>query len=45
MTQKAVLLATIGRKNAVAQIGPIPTGGFLGWLIWLVVYLYHRLLS
>ena len=34
-------MATIGRKSAVAEIGPIRTGGFLGWLIWLVVHVYY----
>ena len=33
-------MATIGRRAAVAQIGPIQLTGLLGWLAWLVVHLY-----
>jgi NADH dehydrogenase len=32
-------LAVISRFTAVAKIGPIRVGGFLGWLIWLVVHI------
>ncbi len=34
-------MATIGRRAAVAQIGPIQFTGLLGWLAWLVVHLYY----
>jgi NADH:ubiquinone reductase (H+-translocating) len=34
-------MATIGRNDAVAQLGPIQLTGFLGWLMWLVVHLYY----
>jgi NADH dehydrogenase len=34
-------LATVGRRAAVAQIGPIQLTGFLGWVTWLVVHLYY----
>jgi NADH dehydrogenase len=34
-------MATIGRRAAVAQIGPIQLTGFLGWMAWLVVHLYY----
>jgi NADH dehydrogenase len=34
-------MATIGRRAAVAQIGPIQLTGFLGWVAWLVVHLYY----
>jgi NADH dehydrogenase len=34
-------MATIGRRAAVAQIGPIQLTGFLGWVTWLVVHLYY----
>ena len=34
-------MATIGRRAAVAQIGPIQLTGLLGWLAWLVVHLYY----
>jgi NADH:ubiquinone reductase (H+-translocating) len=32
-------LAAISRFTAVAKIGPLSFGGFLGWLIWLVVHI------
>jgi len=35
------IMATIGRRAAVAQIGPIQLTGFLGWIAWLVVHLYY----
>jgi len=35
------IMATIGRRAAVAQIGPIQLTGFLGWMTWLVVHLYY----
>jgi NADH:ubiquinone reductase (H+-translocating) len=31
-------LAVISRFRAVAKIGPIRVGGFIGWLLWLVVH-------
>ena len=31
-------LAVISRFRAVAKIGPLQVGGFLGWLLWLVVH-------
>jgi NADH dehydrogenase len=31
-------LAAISRFRAVAKIGPIEIGGFVGWLLWLVVH-------
>jgi NADH dehydrogenase len=34
-------LATIGRRAAVAQVGPVRLRGFLGWITWLVVHLYY----
>jgi NADH dehydrogenase len=34
-------LATIGRRAAVGQIGPLRFRGFLGWIVWLVVHLYY----
>jgi NADH dehydrogenase len=34
-------MATIGRRAAVAQVGPVRLRGFLGWLTWLVVHLYY----
>ena len=34
-------LATIGRRRAVVQAGPIQFGGFLAWVAWLVVHIYY----
>jgi NADH dehydrogenase len=34
-------LATIGRRAAVGQIGPLRFRGFFGWIVWLVVHLYY----
>ena len=31
-------LAAISRFRAVAKIGPFRIGGFIGWLLWLVVH-------
>jgi NADH dehydrogenase len=31
-------LAVISRFRAVAKIGPISIGGFIGWVLWLVVH-------
>jgi NADH:ubiquinone reductase (H+-translocating) len=35
------MLATIGRRAAVGQIGPLTFTGGIGWLAWLVVHLYY----
>lgn len=32
-------MATVGRNKAVAEIAHIKMGGFIAWLIWLVVHL------
>jgi NADH dehydrogenase len=34
-------LATIGRRSAVGQVGPVSFTGFLGWVVWLLVHLYY----
>ncbi|MGH2608296.1 MAG: NAD(P)/FAD-dependent oxidoreductase [Tepidiformaceae bacterium] len=34
-------MATIGRNDAVAQIGRVQLTGFAGWVAWLVVHLYY----
>ena len=34
-------MATIGRRAAVAQLGPLRLRGLLGWITWLVVHLYY----
>ena len=31
-------MAAISRFRAVAKVGPLQVGGFLGWLLWLVVH-------
>jgi NADH dehydrogenase len=33
-------LATIGRADAVAQLGPIKLSGFIAWVAWLVVHIF-----
>jgi NADH dehydrogenase len=35
------IMATIGRKAAVAQTGSLAFRGILGWLAWLVLHLYY----
>jgi NADH dehydrogenase len=34
-------LATIGRRAAVGQVGPVRFRGFIGWLVWLIVHIYY----
>jgi NADH dehydrogenase len=34
------LLATVGRRSAVVELGPIQLQGFVGWLFWSVVHIY-----
>ncbi|WHZ29795.1 MAG: NADH dehydrogenase [Nitrospira sp.] len=34
------MLATIGRAQAVAQIGPIHTSGPLAWALWCIVHIF-----
>ncbi|HEX6029976.1 MAG TPA: NAD(P)/FAD-dependent oxidoreductase [Tepidiformaceae bacterium] len=34
-------MATIGRNDAVAKLGPLQLTGFLGWMLWLWVHLYY----
>ena len=31
-------LAAISRFDAVAKIGFVEVGGFVGWLLWLIVH-------
>jgi NADH:quinone reductase (non-electrogenic) len=33
-------LATIGRRAAVVQLGPLKLRGFLGWLFWSLAHVY-----
>jgi NADH dehydrogenase len=35
------IMATIGRNQAVAWIGPLKVRGFLAWLMWLGVHIYQ----
>jgi len=32
-------MATVGRNNAIAQIGPLRLGGITGWPAWLLVHI------
>ncbi len=34
-------MATIGRRRAVVQAGPIQFDGFLAWATWLIVHIYY----
>jgi NADH dehydrogenase len=34
------ILATIGRKHAVVQMGPIRLSGFIAWLLWCFAHIY-----
>ena len=34
-------MATIGRSQAVAEIGWLRFHGFPAWLVWLVVHIYY----
>jgi NADH dehydrogenase len=33
-------LATIGRRAAVVELGPIRLKGIIGWLFWSIVHVY-----
>ena len=33
-------MATIGRKRAVAQLGPLRLSGFVAWTLWSVAHIY-----
>jgi NADH:ubiquinone reductase (H+-translocating) len=32
-------MASVGRNDAVAEIGPLRLSGFVGWLAWLLVHI------
>ncbi len=34
-------MATIGRRRAVLQAGPVQFDGFLAWMTWLIVHIYY----
>lgn len=35
------IMATIGKKKAVAQIGKLKFGGFIAWVLWLLIHIYY----
>ncbi|EMG24029.1 hypothetical protein LEP1GSC116_1136 [Leptospira interrogans serovar Icterohaemorrhagiae str. Verdun HP] len=35
-------MATIGRTDAVAQVGILKMKGLFGWLAWLFVHLFYQ---
>jgi len=35
------MMATIGRKRAILQIGKIKISGFLAWLAWLFIHIFY----
>ncbi|MCB1141593.1 MAG: NAD(P)/FAD-dependent oxidoreductase [Leptospiraceae bacterium] len=36
-------MATIGRKDAVAEIKNIKLNGFIGWMSWLFIHLFYQI--
>jgi NADH dehydrogenase len=34
-------MATISRFSAVADLGKLHFGGFIGWLLWLVIHIFY----
>ncbi len=34
------VLATIGRRAAIVELGPIQLRGFVGWLFWSLAHIY-----
>jgi NADH:quinone reductase (non-electrogenic) len=34
-------MATIGRSRAIVEIGPIRLGGWIAWVLWLVIHIYY----
>ena len=34
------VLATIGRRSAIVELGPIQLQGFVGWLFWSLIHIY-----
>ena len=34
------MMATIGRKRAVAQVGRLKLTGFVAWVVWCVAHIY-----
>ena len=33
--------STASRFSAVADLGPLHFGGFIGWLLWLVIHIFY----
>jgi NADH dehydrogenase len=36
-------MATIGRNEAVAELGSLQLGGFVAWVVWLFIHLLYVL--
>jgi NADH:ubiquinone reductase (H+-translocating) len=34
------VLATVGRRSAIVELGPLQLQGFIGWLFWSVAHIY-----
>lgn len=34
------VLATIGRRSAIVELGPVQLQGFIGWLFWSLIHIY-----
>lgn len=34
-------MATIGRSRAITEVGRLQLGGFVAWIVWLVVHVYY----
>jgi NADH dehydrogenase len=34
-------MATIGRSRAIVEIGPIRLGGWIAWVLWLMIHIYY----
>lgn len=35
-------MATIGRQDAVAQVGNFRLRGFFGWVVWLFIHIFYQ---
>jgi NADH:ubiquinone reductase (H+-translocating) len=34
-------MATVSRLSAVAKVGPLELGGFVAWVVWLLLHLVY----
>ncbi len=34
-------MATIGRSRAILEIGSLKLGGFVAWVLWLIIHIYY----